>query len=60
MVEGGAAARRAAQVAGPDLDLVGEREQLLAQRVEDARGALAGLDGQVWAGDVADEQGSPR
>ena len=55
-VEPGAAAERAAEVAGPDLDLVGQRQQPLVQRAEHVGGALARLDRQVGAGDVADEQ----
>ena len=55
-VDAGAAAERAAEVAGPDLDLVGQREQPLVQRAEDAGGALARLDRQVGTGDVADEE----
>src|SRR5881227_1406018 len=43
-------------MAGPDLGLGGKREELLVQGVEDAAGALRLLDGQVRAGDVADEQ----
>ena len=52
----GAAAERAAEVPGPDLDLVGQREQPLVQGAEDVGGALARLDREVGAGDVADEQ----
>ena len=55
-VDPGAAAERAAEVAGPDLDLVVQRQQPLVQRVEHLRGALARLDRQVGAGDVADEE----
>ena len=56
-VDPGAAAERAAEVAGPDLDLVAERQQPVVQRVEHLRGAFARLDRQVGAGDVADEEG---
>ena len=42
--------------AGPDLDLVGERQQALVQRAVDLRRAVARLDREVGAGDVADEQ----
>ena len=52
----GAAAERAAEVPGPDLDLVGQRQQPLVQRAEDVGRALARLDREVGAGDVADEQ----
>ncbi len=55
-VDPGAAAERAAEVPGPDLDLVGQRQQPLVQRAEDVGGALARLDRQVGAGDVADEE----
>jgi hypothetical protein len=55
-VDARAAAQRAAQVARPDLDLVGQGEQALVQRAEDPGGALARLDRQVRAGDVADEE----
>ena len=55
-VDPGAAAERAAEVARPDLDLVVERQQPLVQRAEHLGGTLAGLDRQVGAGDVADEQ----
>ena len=55
-VDPGAAAERAAEVPRPDLDLVGQREQPLVQRAEDPGGALARLDREVGAGDVADEQ----
>ena len=41
---------------GPDLDLVGQRHQPLVQRAEDLGRALARLDREVGAGDVADEQ----
>ena len=55
-VDPGAAAERAAEVAGPDLDLVVQRQQPVVQRVEHLRGAFARLDRQVGAGDVADEE----
>ena len=55
-VDRGAAAERAAEVGGPDLDLVVEREQPLVQGAEHLGGALARLHRQVGAGDVADEQ----
>ena len=55
-VHAGTAAQRAAEMAGPDLALAGQREQLLAQRAEDALRALGLVDGQVGARDVADEQ----
>jgi hypothetical protein len=49
-------AERAAEVAGPHLALARERKQLVVQRMKDAGGALALLDREVGAGDVADEQ----
>ena len=55
-VEAGAAAERAAEVAGPELDLVVEGQQPLVQGAEDVRGPLARLDREVGPGDVADEQ----
>jgi hypothetical protein len=55
-VDRGAPAERSAQVPGPDLDLVVERQQPLVQGAEHHSGALAGLDRQVGPGDVADEQ----
>ena len=42
--------------AGPHLDVVGQREQLLVQRAEDAARALLLVDREVGARDVADEQ----
>jgi len=51
-----AAAHRAAQMPGPDLDLAGQREQMLLEGAEDAARALGFLDGQVGPRDVADEQ----
>ena len=59
-VHGRAAAERSAEMPGPDLDVVAEREQALAQAVEDPARALGLLDGQVRPGDVADEQGVAR
>ncbi len=56
VVDAGAAAGRAAEVAGPDLDVVGEGEQPLVQGAVDAGGALALLDRQVGAGHVPDEE----
>ena len=41
---------------GPDLDAVGQRQELLVQRVEDRARALLLVDGQVGPRDVADEQ----
>ena len=41
---------------GPDLDVVGQRQQALVQGAEDVGGALARLDREVGAGDVADEE----
>jgi hypothetical protein len=55
-VDPGAAAERAAEVAGPDLDLVVQLKQPVVQGVEHLRGAFARLDRQVWTGDVADEE----
>ena len=52
----GAAAERAAEVGGPDLDLVVERQQALVQGAEHLGRALARLHRQVGPGDVADEQ----
>ena len=51
-----AAAHRAAEVAGPDLALRRQREQLVAQRAEDPARALGLLDREVGARDVVDEQ----
>ncbi len=56
VVDPGAAAGRAAEVAGPDLDVVGQRQQPLVQGAVDARRALALLDRQVGSRHVADEQ----
>ena len=55
-VHAGAAAQRAAEVPGPHLGGVGQRHQLVVERVEDAAGAVLLVDGEVGAGDVADEQ----
>ena len=55
-VEAGAAAERAAEVAGPDLDVVGEGQQPLVQGPEHLGGPFARLDREVGQGDVADEQ----
>ena len=55
-VDPGAAAERAAEVAGPDLGLLGQGQQSLVQGAEDVGGALARLDREVGAGDVADEE----
>ena len=55
-VDPGAAAERAAEVAGPDLGLLGQGQQALVQGAEDVGGALARLDREVGAGDVADEE----
>ena len=49
------AAERAGDVAGVDLDPVGELEQP-PQRVEEALGALLRADGEVGSGGVADEE----
>jgi hypothetical protein len=46
-------------MAGPDLARVGERQQALVERAEDALRALGLVDGQVRAGDRADEQRVP-
>ena len=43
-------------MAGPHLARVGQREQSLVQRVEDAVRALARVDGEVGPRDAADEQ----
>ena len=51
-----AAAHRAAEVAGPDLALGGQRQQLVAQRAVDPARALGLLDREVGARDVVDEQ----
>jgi hypothetical protein len=56
VVDPGAAAGGAAEVARPDLDFVGQRHEPLVQRAEDSGRALARLDRQIRAGDVADEQ----
>ena len=55
-VHAGAAAHRAAEMPGPDLAAVGQRQQLLVQRAEDAARALGLLDREVRPRDVADEQ----
>ena len=52
----GAAAQRAAQVAGPDLGVVRAATAAVVQRAEDRVGAVRRVDRQVRAGDVADEQ----
>ena len=41
---------------GPDLGLLGQRQQPLVQGAEDVGGALARLDREVGTGDVADEE----
>ena len=46
-------------MAGPDLDLRGQGEQLLIERAKDVRRALLGVDRQVRPSDVADEQRVP-
>ena len=51
-----AAAHRAAEVPGPDLAGVGQREDLLVEAVEDPARALALVDGEIRPGDIADEQ----
>jgi hypothetical protein len=51
-----AAAHRAAEVTGPDLDVLAQREQLAVQRPEDPPRPLGLLDRQVRPRDVADEQ----
>src|SRR6188472_4807492 len=58
-VDPGAAAERAAEVPGPDLGLLGQGQQALVQGAEDVGGALARLDREVGAGDVADEEAVP-
>ena len=55
-VHAGPAAERAAEVAGPQLGGVGQREQLAVQRAEDPARALLLVHGQVGPGDVAHEQ----
>src|SRR5205823_9439369 len=50
-----AAAERAADVAGPQLDAVAELEQP-SQRAEEVAGPFLGLDGEIRACDVADEE----
>jgi hypothetical protein len=50
------AAQRAAQVPGPHLARVGQREQRVAQGSEDALRPLLPVDREVRARDVADEQ----
>ena len=55
LAHAGAAAHRAADVAGPDLDVVAQAEQAVQRRVQLAR-AVLGLDGEVGPRDVADEQ----
>ena len=59
MVDAGASAERAAEVAGPDLDLLGKREQALVKRAIDLRGPVGRLDRQVGPGDIADEEAVP-
>src|SRR4051812_8756154 len=54
-IHAGAAAHRSAEVAGPDLGVVGQREEALVQRAEDAARPVGGLDREVGTGDVADE-----
>ena len=51
-----AAAHRAAEVAGPDLDLGRQHEQLVVERAEDPARAFGLLDRQVRTCDVVDEQ----
>ncbi len=55
-VHAGAAAHRAAKVTGPDLDVVGQGQQPVAQRVEDPAGTLRPLDREVGPRDISDEQ----
>jgi hypothetical protein len=56
----GAAAQRAAQVAGPQLGRVGQRQELVVQRAEDPARPLLLVDGEVRPRDVADEQAVAR
>ena len=55
-VHPGPAAQRAAEVARPQLDGVGQGQQPLVQRAEDPARAVGRLDGQIGPGDVVDEQ----
>src|SRR5450432_1267046 len=48
--------QRSAEMPRPQLTVIGELEQRVAQRVKDALRTLLLLDGQVRPGDVADEQ----
>ena len=59
MVDARAAAQRAAEVAGPDLDVGGEVEDPLVERAIEGRRAFVGIDREVGTGDVADEQRVP-
>ena len=55
-VHPGPTAHRSAEVAGPHLAAVGQRQQLLVEAVEDPARALRAVDGEVRPRDVADEQ----
>ena len=51
-----AAAHGAAEMAGPHLGGVGKAHELVVERVEDAARALLLVDGEIGAGDIADEE----
>jgi hypothetical protein len=55
-VHAGTAAQRPAEVAGPHLDGVGQRQQRVAQCAVDAACAVGAVDREVGPGDVVDEQ----
>jgi len=48
--------QRSAEVPGPHLTVIGKPKQRVAQRVKYPLRSLLLVDGQVGAGDVADEQ----
>ena len=56
VVDRGAPAHRSAEMAGPDLHVIVQGQQAPVQRIEDRLRAVAGLDRQIRARDVADEQ----
>ena len=56
-VHAGSAAQRPAEMPRPHLDGVGQAHELVVEGVEDAARAFFLVDGEVGAGDVADEQG---
>jgi hypothetical protein len=56
MVERRPSAQRSTEMSGPDLNRWRQRKQALMQGAVDVKCALGRLNGQVGAGDVADEE----